>query len=52
MARIMARARARRLSIYTNMNVYNNMNMYIYNTQMLAVALGPWASHTEDHAEP
>ena len=25
---------------------------YIYNTQMVAVALGPWASHSEDRAEP
>ena len=24
----------------------------IYNTQMVAVALGPWASHSEDRAEP
>ena len=23
-----------------------------YNTQMVAVALGPWASHSEDRAEP
>ena len=23
----------------------------IYNTQMVAVALGPWASHSEDRAE-
>ena len=27
-------------------------NIYIYNTQMVAVALGPWASHSEDRAEP
>ena len=26
--------------------------LYIYNTQMVAVALGPWASHSEDRAEP
>ena len=26
--------------------------IYIYNTQMVAVALGPWASHSEDRAEP
>ena len=25
---------------------------YIYNTQMVAVALGPWVSHSEDRAEP
>ena len=24
----------------------------IVNTQMVAVALGPWASHSEDRAEP
>ena len=24
----------------------------IINTQMVAVALGPWASHSEDRAEP
>ena len=24
----------------------------VYNTQMVAVALGPWASHSEDRAEP
>ena len=24
----------------------------IYYTQMVAVALGPWASHSEDRAEP
>ena len=29
--------------------IYNNN---IYNTQMVAVALGPWASHSEDRAEP
>ena len=27
-------------------------NYNIYNTQMVAVALGPWASHSEDRAEP
>ena len=31
-------------------NIDNNNN--IYNTQMVAVALGPWASHSEDRAEP
>ena len=25
---------------------------HIHNTQMVAVALGPWASHSEDQAEP
>ena len=26
--------------------------LIIINTQMVAVALGPWASHSEDRAEP
>ena len=26
--------------------------LIIYNTQMVAVALVPWASHSEDRAEP
>ena len=28
------------------------LTIYIYNTQMVAVARGPWASHSEDRAEP
>ena len=26
--------------------------LIVINTQMVAVALGPWASHSEDRAEP
>ena len=33
----------------SRINFYNNNNN---NTQMVAVALGPWASHSEDRAEP
>ena len=32
----------------TSIYNYNNDN----NTQMVAAALGPWASHSEDRAEP
>ena len=34
---------------YTQMNMWG---IHVYNTQMVAVALGPWASHSEDRAEP
>ena len=36
------------------MNIWKEFNVFykVYNTQMVAVALGPWASHSEDRAEP
>ena len=32
--------------------LYIAIYIYIINTQMVAVTLGPWASHSEDRAEP
>ena len=36
----------------TESNKILDMCRVIYNTQMVAAALGPWASHSEDRAEP
>ena len=52
--------RLENLALYGNNNNYYTASkrhfgatfQLMYNTQMVSVALGPWASHSEDRAEP
>ena len=40
------------LDKYPDGQIFKVQLYCIINTQMVAVALGPWASHSEDRAEP